>query len=105
MAIKQTHTFALLELSESAFDEIKEKLKEAGYEHAFMEEDGKLTIDMHGIGVTMGKEIEIRKCQFGHRKEALSLYSTDIWGNSFFLCSDCGIYLVVPKELGNEKPN
>lgn len=42
-----THTFATLEVPAAAFDFIAAKLKEAGYEHAFV--DGAL--DMHGIGL------------------------------------------------------
>lgn len=30
-----THTYAILEISQSAFDEIKAKLEAAGYQHAF----------------------------------------------------------------------
>lgn len=48
-----THTFAELEVSEGAYDEIAQKLKDAGYEHAFIGE----TIDMHGIGLTKGQPI------------------------------------------------
>jgi len=48
-----THTFAELEVSEGAYDEIAQKLKDAGYEHAFI--GG--TIDMHGIGLTKGQPI------------------------------------------------
>lgn len=44
-----THTFAVLELSPAAYDEIAHKMREAGYGHVFMD-DG--AIDMHGIGVT-----------------------------------------------------
>lgn len=43
-----THTFAELEISDTAYNEIRSKLESAGYEHAFMD-DG--AIDMHGIGV------------------------------------------------------
>lgn len=50
MGIRQTHTYAELGLTAPAYEEIKRKLKDAGYDHAFME-DG--TIDMHGIGVTL----------------------------------------------------
>lgn len=49
MGIRQTHTYAKLELSKAAYDEITTKLKAAGYDHSFMD-DG--TIDMHSIGVT-----------------------------------------------------
>lgn len=53
MTIRQTHTYAELELSQAAYNEIKRKLEDAGYQHAFME-DG--AIDMHGIGVTRQQE-------------------------------------------------
>lgn len=51
MEIKHTHTFVILELSTDAFKEIYEKLKEAKYDHAFIHEEGRITIDMHGIAV------------------------------------------------------
>lgn len=51
MTLRQTHTYALLELSAGAYDEIKAKLLEAGYQHAINEEG---EIDMHGIAVTRG---------------------------------------------------
>lgn len=49
-----THTFATLELSAAAYDEIREKLEKAGYQHAFLEEGA---IDMHGLGVTRAAEV------------------------------------------------
>lgn len=42
-----THTYATLEVSAEAYDEIKRKLEDAGYQHAFI--DG--AIDMHGIAL------------------------------------------------------
>lgn len=48
---KETHTYATLEVSGAAYDEIANKLKAADYGHAFMD-DG--AIDMHGIGITRG---------------------------------------------------
>jgi thymidylate synthase len=47
MTLRSTHTFATLELSPAAYDEIADKLKEAGYGHAFIEH----AIDMNGIGL------------------------------------------------------
>lgn len=47
--LRQTHTYAELEVSAAAYDEIAKLLRTAGYHQAFME-DG--TIDMHGIGLT-----------------------------------------------------
>jgi hypothetical protein len=49
MRLTQTHTYALLEISQAAYDEIAAKLREASYDHAFL--DGG-AIDMHGLAVT-----------------------------------------------------
>jgi hypothetical protein len=46
-----THTYVALEVSSAAYDEIRQKLKAAGYEHAF-HEDG--LIDMHGLALSTG---------------------------------------------------
>lgn len=47
-----THTYTILELSRSAYDEIKTKLQDVGYDHAFHQnEAGEPHIDMHGIAV------------------------------------------------------
>lgn len=46
--LRQTHTYATLDVSASAYDEIAASLREAGYDHVFME-DG--AIDMHGIAL------------------------------------------------------
>lgn len=53
------YTFAILEISDSAFKEIEGKLRESGYDHAFQAIDGYLTIDLHGIGVR--RELDIPK--------------------------------------------
>lgn len=47
--LKQTHTLAELGLSPEAYDEIYGLLKEAGYDHALLDNG---MIDMSGIGVT-----------------------------------------------------
>jgi hypothetical protein len=49
-----THTFVTLGLSDVAYGEIAQKLRAAGYDHCFTNEDG--AIDMHGIGVIREKE-------------------------------------------------
>jgi hypothetical protein len=43
-----THTYAILEISRAAWDEIRRKLADAGYRHAFHDNE---TIDMHGIAL------------------------------------------------------
>lgn len=47
MTLRTTHTFAVLEVSAAAYDEIASKLREAGYDHVFIDEH----IDMHGIAL------------------------------------------------------
>jgi hypothetical protein len=49
--MRQTYTYAVLDVSPATFREIHAKLKAAGYGHAIMEEDGKALIDMHGIAL------------------------------------------------------
>jgi hypothetical protein len=50
-----THTYALLEISAPAFNEIAQKLAKAGYAHAFT---GNREIDMHGIGLAPDPNIK-----------------------------------------------
>lgn len=46
--MRSTHTVAMLELSPQAYEEIAQKLRDAEYDHAFVED----FIDMTGIGVS-----------------------------------------------------
>lgn len=57
--IKQTHTFARLEVSQRTFDEIKQRLQEAEYQHAFHfdTEEKVNTIDMQGIALVEPKPV------------------------------------------------
>lgn len=49
---RTTHTYALLELSPAAHEEIARKLREAGYGHAFHDDGcGRVMIDMSGVAV------------------------------------------------------
>lgn len=48
--LRSTHTFAELAISKAAYDEIASKLREAEYNHVFMEGG---VIDMHGIGLVV----------------------------------------------------
>lgn len=43
-----TRTYALLHVSQEAYDEIAQKLREAGYDHAFNDEG---EVDMDGIAL------------------------------------------------------
>lgn len=56
--LSSTHSFAELELSPAAYDEIAGKLRDAGYHHSFCDNGA---IDMHGIGITR-KEVTPRIC-------------------------------------------
>lgn len=52
VTVRSTYTYAVLDISAAAFEEIRAKLAAAGYQHAFHESsDGRTVIDMHGIAV------------------------------------------------------
>lgn len=55
--LRQTHTYVVMELSEGAYEEIKQKMLAAGYGHVFHTDSqhGEV-IDMHGIAVGLDKE-------------------------------------------------
>lgn len=46
-----THSFAVLEVNGYVFQEIKNKLIEAGYGHALIRSKNGFTIDMHGLAL------------------------------------------------------
>jgi hypothetical protein len=53
--MRTTHTVAELELSPAAYDEISRKLREAQYDHCFMNGRHPM-IDLSGIGITRGDD-------------------------------------------------
>lgn len=61
-----THTYAVLELSRAAVEEIRRKFEEAGYQHAFLE-DG--VIDMHGIAVRAREDIDMHEIAVRARED------------------------------------
>jgi hypothetical protein len=56
--VRSTYTYAILDLSDAAYREIAEKLRDAGYGHAFHNDHGRVVIDMHGIAVANKSEAE-----------------------------------------------
>lgn len=55
--LRSTHTFVTLVISPEAYEEIKQKLLAAGYNHSFVYDfNDEETIDMHGIGLVEEKE-------------------------------------------------
>lgn len=75
MQLKQTHTFSILEISQAAYEEIKAKLIEAGYQHAILEEGGQEVIDLHGIAIKreVVESVDMKNVRrhCGHRAEYL----------------------------------
>lgn len=54
MSIRSTHTYVVLSLSQPAYDEIAQKLRDADYGHCFMKNGD---IDMHGIAVSIDQPL------------------------------------------------
>ena len=52
MSSRTTHTYAILDLSPEAYQEIRAKLLEAGHEHAIEGDEAGEVIDMHGIAIS-----------------------------------------------------
>ena len=50
MTIRQTHTFAVLEVPAYFYRFVRNALVEAGYDHAILNEEGEV-LDMHGIAL------------------------------------------------------
>lgn len=62
--IRQTHTYAVLEIPKRAYDFMKEALANAGYQHAFHSDSQHPDlIDMHGIAVAPLLE-DVREYRF-----------------------------------------
>ena len=55
MPLRSTYTYAILEVSDSAYKEIAKLLRDAGYHGSFQKEDGEECIDMHGIALKSSK--------------------------------------------------
>lgn len=57
MTTRATHTYALLEVSPAVYEEISAKLRAAGYDHAFHDdEEHGAVVDMHGIALVTSKD-------------------------------------------------
>jgi hypothetical protein len=69
-----THTYALLEVPKMVYDDIRKRLEDAGYQHAFDQSDGRDVIDMSGIGITEAPIAE----QSREMKEALAEFEIGV---------------------------
>ena len=58
MRLTQTHTYAELVVSPECYNEIMHKLQDAGYDHAFHPDGGRVLIDMHGIALSRNPDTE-----------------------------------------------
>lgn len=52
--LRSTRTYATMEVSKATFDEIAAKMRDAGYDHVFLNRGE--TIDMHGIALEMEEQ-------------------------------------------------
>lgn len=53
MILRSTYSYVVMDLSPAAYDEIRQKMLEAGYHQAVHGgmDDGRVVVDMHGIAV------------------------------------------------------
>ena len=56
MNLRTTYTVVELEVSKECFEEIERKLRDADYDHAFVRQEERFVIDMHGIGLVKTEE-------------------------------------------------
>ena len=54
--IRQTHTLVELDLPPEVYDYITKRLRDAGYDHLFLQEGADTIIDMSGIGIVPDKD-------------------------------------------------
>jgi len=82
-----TYTYAILEISKAAYDEIKNKLEVAGYSDQFHKNDGQIVINMHGIALAQEKENAISQIESTKNE-----VGTNVKGSSIRLgiCCLCG---------------
>jgi len=76
---RTTYTYAVLDISDAAYTEIFDKLKAAGYEHAFHEDENRIVVDMHGIAIARASVIPESK------EHASKIYVTHM--NACRVCS------------------
>jgi hypothetical protein len=62
-----TRTFAIMEVSQAVYDEIKAKLEAAGYEDAVHTSGDGVVLDLHGIALAL-EPVEPRR-QLNYRDE------------------------------------
>lgn len=62
--MRSTHTFATLGMPRGMHALVRRKLEEAGYQHAILEDDDQVAIDMHGIGLVVddAEPVEVGTC-------------------------------------------
>ena len=51
MSLRSTHTRVVMDVSPETFQEIHDKMKEAGYHHAIYKDEDGITVDMSGLAI------------------------------------------------------
>jgi len=49
--ITTTHTHAYLDVGAATFEDVRDRLEAVGYSHTFGDDDGRRTVNMHGIAL------------------------------------------------------
>jgi hypothetical protein len=90
-----THTYALLQISATAYEEIAQRLRAAGYAHAFGDEG---ELDMHGIALVRGEPVAPRVCRWERVDDSApgSEYEVGCNGQAWHLDPDLELYEFCP---------
>lgn len=64
---RSTYTFAILEVSPAAYEEIAGKLRAADYGHCFHKDSGRIVIDMQGIALQSANAVSAQPVETAQR--------------------------------------
>jgi hypothetical protein len=71
--LRSTYTFAKLPVSAATFAEVADKLKRAGYDHAFMVDDRVPLIDIVRLVLLLGRESDPMHARIDDHSDCLEL--------------------------------
>ena len=61
-----THTYAKMGVPREIFEHIKKQLEDVGYDHAIIDDDGEVALDMHGIALVADEPVTLNQQRARH---------------------------------------